>query len=720
MAEMDALLPAAGSAGDAAVPGVGFASDGESDSDVEVVGAAAVPSTVGGKRGRAKSDPDAAFDKLVHKFPSLASSRLDREAFKKGFVKCRHCNTTLAAGNLSNLKKHFSTPSHAAAAASTVVTHNVIGLQRAAAAGTAVLDAGRVKEVQAWLALAAVRYAPPADIPHLLDGALFAASATLVRAGKSLTVGGTTDRALDAGLALLRGEMKARLRDKSMCIIIDEATTHLAGYARPMAVILGCSAVGKPLLSKLMFNMPTAPEAAAGIRDALSLYDVDLATQVTCVVGDNASLVDAIAEQLGLPRLRCIPHCLHLVFKKGTAGFKHWRTVTQGLSGLLTQGGTPRRLRALEAAGLAATKLRGNALRWGQMQDISKYLLSEFGDLEKAGVLEAVRGVVTDHSSFHLSDASDSEGEAGTDNEDAAAHGGGAAAAAAAATPPPITRAIPTKVALRKLRQSLEVGVADHSRKFLAAFECYLVEVLFGSLPALVTAAGADAEHLDGTLPSKLQRFRNVLAEAADAGMQGVVVERVFEKGMTDYSDAEKKQLITKYSPLIQSAATVALEQYDKFIPQALRQLEHRMRFHPANKPEMLTVAPGSNITASGLEAFFGVAKGDVTLEVAAEWRNYVRNWPGISDAAKKHSAAEFWATLDATEEYPHLSKLGRWYADMPTSSVAAERAFGVMRAMDSDLRCSMSAASVERELMARVNAWVVKDMLGRAVAACK
>lgn len=113
------------------------------------------------------------------------------------------------------------------------------------------------------------------------------------------------------------------------------------------------------------------------------------------------------------------------------------------------------------------------------------------------------------------------------------------------------------------------------------------------------------------------------------------------------------------------------------------------------------------------------MAKGAVKLEVAAEWRRYVHNWPDISSKAKELSAASFWSEAATKAEYPHLAKLGKWYADMPTSSVAAERAFGVMRTMESQLRCRMNAESVERELMAKVNAWLVTDMLGRAVASC-
>lgn len=734
MEHLDPILAPAGGAGAAASD----AAADVPDSEDEVVEVATLASTSisGVKRGRpapvrsgrAKTDARVAFDKLTKKHPSLGSTHAYFEAYKMGTVTCLCCNSPHAVNNSSNLTKHFDTATHKAAFAASRGSSNVLTLQRASALVPTVLEQEqeKVKELQAWLALASIRFAVPADVPRLLDGALFAAAATLKRVSKPLTVGGSMDRALDAGHLKLCTEMAFRLRGQSMCIIIDEATTRLAGYKRPMAVILGCSAVGKPMLAKLLFDMPTAPEAAAGIRSALSLYRVDIATQVTCLVGDNAALVDAIAEQLSLPRLRCIPHCLHLVFKKGTAGFKRWAAVTQGLSRVLTQGGTPYRLMAMREARLDANRLRGNPLRWGQMQDISKYLLEEKGDLTRAGVLEVVRSVVATHTAFRLATTDDSE--SGDEDSDTAAHGGGggaaaaataAAAAAAAAPAAAATRSLPAKVALKKLREALEVGVDDGRRMFVAALECYLVEVVFGSIPALLTAAGADPEHLDSSLPTKLQMFRDVLSEAADVAMHGVVMERVFEKGMVDYKPTEKLRLIATYSPIIRDAARAALDQYDKYIPRALEQLRHRMRFHPATKPEAIQVGPGRYINAADLEAFFGVAKGAVTLEVASEWRKYVRDWPGMSEKVKARSAAAFWAAPDIKDEYPHLAKLGRWYADMPTSSVAAERAFGVMRAMESTLRYGMEADAVERELMAKVNSWMVDDMLERTIAAC-
>ncbi len=56
----------------------------------------------------------------------------------------------------------------------------------------------------------------------------------------------------------------------------------------------------------------------------------------------------------------------------------------------------------------------------------------------------------------------------------------------------------------------------------------------------------------------------------------------------------------------------------------------------------------------------------------------------------------------------------------MPTSSVAAERAFGTMRGMEGPQRHAMGVDVFEAELSARVNSWIVDDVLREATASMK
>ncbi len=57
------------------------------------------------------------------------------------------------------------------------------------------------------------------------------------------------------------------------------------------------------------------------------------------------------------------------------------------------------------------------------------------------------------------------------------------------------------------------------------------------------------------------------------------------------------------------------------------------------------------------------------------------------------------------------LVRLGRWYATLPTSNVASERAFGVLRGLEDPQRMSAREETVTMETLARCNAWVVGEV---------
>jgi len=159
---------------------------------------------------------------------------------------------------------------------------------------------------------------------------------------------------------------------------------------------------------------------------------------------------------------------------------------------------------------------------------------------------------------------------------------------------------------------------------------------------------------------------------------------------------------------------------FDQYIPDALKKLEHRFRFDPRYEPQPIDVPVGAQVSVKILERYFGVGPGDVNLKLASEWTRYIAEWSGLTAAEKEVGMGKFWSHATKKEVYPRLSALGRWYADMPTSSVAAERTFGVMRGMESKLRHSLSAESVEEELIAKVNRWIVLEQLDIAHKALK
>ena len=69
---------------------------------------------------------------------------------------------------------------------------------------------------------------------------------------------------------------------------------------------------------------------------------------------------------------------------------------------------------------------------------------------------------------------------------------------------------------------------------------------------------------------------------------------------------------------------------------------------------------------------------------------------------------AKFWRQGHVTKAFPRLPVLGRWYAELPTSSVSAERLFGIMRSMEAPQMPAISEKQLTIELMAKVNSSIV------------
>ena len=53
-------------------------------------------------------------------------------------------------------------------------------------------------------------------------------------------------------------------------------------------------------------------------------------------------------------------------------------------------------------------------------------------------------------------------------------------------------------------------------------------------------------------------------------------------------------------------------------------------------------------------------------------------------------------------------NRKNRWYATLPTSNVASERVFGVVRGLEDDQRRRASEETVTIETLARCNSWLV------------
>ncbi len=78
----------------------------------------------------------------------------------------------------------------------------------------------------------------------------------------------------------------------------------------------------------------------------------------------------------------------------------------------------------------------------------------------------------------------------------------------------------------------------------------------------------------------------------------------------------------------------------------------------------------------------------------------------------------DFWSSKRSL--WTKLAPIALWWLEFPTSSIAAERAISVMRAVDVPVRGAMTWEHFSREVFFRVNQPLVSRMLDRAIEAYK
>jgi len=216
-------------------------------------------------------------------------------------------------------------------------------------------------------------------------------------------------------------------------------------------------------------------------------------------------------------------------------------------------------------------------------------------------------------------------------------------------------------------------------------------------------------------------KLKGEITGAARQSRQMVVLQKALPLCYKDFSDAEVDAALLVYAPLIRAGAEGALKIFSERVEPALERLAHRWRFDPRREPVEVAIA-GEQLRASDLERFFGVAKGQFDLGLEEEWERYRVKWPTMSARLKGLGVGRFWDDPEVHGWFPtraasQLVRLGRWYATLPTSNVASERAFGVVRGLEDDQRMSAREETVTIETLARCNSWlvdVVREKHGR------
>ena len=132
--------------------------------------------------------------------------------------------------------------------------------------------------------------------------------------------------------------------------------------------------------------------------------------------------------------------------------------------------------------------------------------------------------------------------------------------------------------------------------------------------------------------------------------------------------------------------------------------------------PASIASAPIAEVS-NQLAQFLGCDMEEATETAMAQYEQCVVLWPTLQKEVgdKPISAGEFWRSLSTT--LPDLAPLALWWVEFPTSSVAAERAFGMMRAIDMPNRSRMKDETFLAEFMFRVNGELVAQLLAEKQA---
>jgi hypothetical protein len=227
--------------------------------------------------------------------------------------------------------------------------------------------------------------------------------------------------------------------------------------------------------------------------------------------------------------------------------------------------------------------------------------------------------------------------------------------------------------------------------------------------------ASSDPETMDFHFPEHMAKLELDLTSAAKPGFQSVVLDNAWDMLYVDFTTAEKNAALEKYAACIKEAAEGALKIFSERVKPALRLLQHRWRFDPRREPEDVPIA-GAQLSLTDLQNFFGVSRGGYSLSLITEWGIYCSKWPSMSSRLKGLGMGKFWTDSEVVNWFPakslaQLPTLGRWYSTMPTSNVASERVFGVVRHLEDDQRRSVKEETVTIETLARVNAWLVPEL---------
>jgi hypothetical protein len=563
-------------------------------------------------------------------------------------------------------------------------------------------------QVRAALTLHLGRYMPISNVRYVFTEEVLRCM-LLLGPTTSVGKGGTVQRDVADGLQAMQAAIKLQAKGKYVTVILDAASTGLLHGSKPFAFLLYWAGLEKPLLADVLFA-PVEAEVvshrvvAEMIKTALKNLGIDPTTHLVGLAGDNASINPATAAALGVPHLKCIAHALHLVYQELIAPFRRFMAVTLGLSTLISAGGSEKRKQAFEGAKLSSSSLHCIFTRWASLHTMGVYVRENY---------QKISQVLMEHRAFDGDAIVEEEDRVGFRWDIPAAPatnpraGGAAAIGKRSHDGEPIH---PPRDSRRFKQSEIKAFFAD-PRTYL---ELLLLEDLGNKIQHLIRLSQMDSSLDFPSFIVELTKLRATLS-ACTFGAQGMV-ESAAGRATAAGVPVDDPAIIAEYAKTLDTACADAAIKFDAHVQVAIDRLGFRSLYDPSVKPTARSYSTGPLAAAA-----MGFIPDDPDwLTLLVEYNTYVNLYDSPSQVLPvKLPMGEFWAHPDVVKTLPKIALLGQWYGSYVTSSVAAERAFGVMRAIDVPNRRKMSLALLKHQMLSRYDKAGVDNHLLTTLAAC-
>lgn len=496
----------------------------------------------------------------------------------------------------------------------------------------------------------------------------------LKREGQNFGGHGTVDRDCDEALKLLMERVRTHVAGTFGSLIADGASLK---DAKAIAVLYSTHQrrVKQPVLLSVVFPDPLDESgdvatydyaaAAADIKAAAATVGIDISKQCPCLMGDNVSFNNAVATELGIDRGRCMPHALSLVAKHATKHLPLFKELIQDASAVISAGGTSKRAAELRspAFNLNPNRMKMYDNKFASSVDVALYRLENFAAVQRWHTTSAL---------LPRPEEDDSDSDCGPDD----------------------TR--------RASRLSKSAATAYNHR--FAKLCLSIVSELFRDLPAFVSELSADdLRKIRPDIIAALNTFYFMIREAStETGAKAVIESALIHSTGNDseVTAALRRDALATFLQPVRDAAAAALEKYDRHITPMHFLLERRFVYDPRCRPPTKTIAD--------LDVeFFGCLPGQHNLRIISQYQLYSSTWEPTEDSV---CPVDYWT--NKLSLWRDLATVALYWLECPTSSVAAERVFAIMRAAFTTRREGMSHVHLARELLFRVNRPLLEELL--------